>query len=337
MAQAVAVVIGSWRILSHPGKTRLRYSDAKEFIMGILVNWVANQGLSLGQDLFIEMLGLPSFEARVSEELERINQKLDILIEAPFRQARMHYLEGNIDKAKERLIEAISLNEFDLPSKAMYCRLLCESGNLALAVDYFEEIVRQFGPHVEAVPKSICNFYARYLVEERPLRATPQFSVDLGRRDSYYYRPVIIVCTLSCIVVRWESGSRPAWVGGTYTGGHSLLPKVTVYDWSGKLVMEAYANYSTMLAVSEEYLVIAKEVGFFSRSKIEVFRTRDGSRVALPHPLSAAHVAELFYPDQRFSFHVKSEWPSPSFDFTFSGARVRSPVADRGIISFAPE
>jgi hypothetical protein len=137
--------------------------------MGILASWAANQGLSLGQDLFSDMLELPSFEGKVVKELEQINQKLNIMIGSPFRKARMHLLEGNIQRAKDCLIEAISVNEFDLPARAMYCWLLYESGNCSLAVEYFEDIVAKFGPHVEIVPEPIRNLYARYLLEEKPL------------------------------------------------------------------------------------------------------------------------------------------------------------------------
>src|SRR5437660_4186135 len=139
--------------------------------MGLFTNWAMNRGLSLTESALRSVLGVSSFEAMVSEKIDTINQKLDILIGAPFRQAKFHLIEGSIEKSKDKLIEAMSLNELDLPAAALYTILLFKSGNVSLALDYSELLIRKFGPHGELVSKELIDVYKSHIRETRPLQA----------------------------------------------------------------------------------------------------------------------------------------------------------------------
>lgn len=179
--------------------------------MGVLVTWAATQGLNLGASLIGGLLGKASPDSMILEKLDLIDHKLDMLLAAPYRQAQMHFREGNLEKTKDKLIEAISLDEFDLPALAMYALLLCRTGNTDLAVDYFERLLRQFGPHVGIVPSEIVTAYRRYLYEREPLRAIQQFHIERPDRAWTSY-PTEIRCFLSGFVVSWEA--KPGTRGG---------------------------------------------------------------------------------------------------------------------------
>src|SRR4051812_36047678 len=112
----------------------------------IIVTWALSRGLTDLEGAIRTAAGGHTFEAVTRDQLTVIEKQLDSIIDAPFRQALMYFREGNLDKTKDKLIEAISLNELDLPANALYCTLLAAT-NPTLALQYQEEILRKFGPH----------------------------------------------------------------------------------------------------------------------------------------------------------------------------------------------
>ena len=43
----------------------------------------------------------------------------------PYKEALMHLREGNLDTCRDKLIQAVALNELDLPAKRLYAALAC--------------------------------------------------------------------------------------------------------------------------------------------------------------------------------------------------------------------
>jgi hypothetical protein len=289
--------------------------------MGLILVWAANKGLNLGESLFRELIGLKSFETILSEKLDLINQKLDILIGAPFRQARMHLLEGNIEKCKEKLIEAISLNEFDLPSMVLYSFLLYKSGNSSLALDYFEGIIRKFGPHPEITPKEITEVYCQYLVEEKPLRMIQGFDIcaenNMNDTDKVIY-PTDIYCTQSSIITIWKTMLDRGYGFGAQI---RATPRVIIYDWSGREIMNFEDFDPSILAFTEEYVAIMLASVRLWRKVIKVFRVKDGSEVMLPFSVTLEQLQRLFYIDHRLRAEKHVTW-APNAKLYFGGAEI---------------
>src|SRR5689334_2667834 len=75
----------------------------------------------------------------------RVESKLDRLIGAPFRAAHLLLREGDLGACRRKLIEAISLDELDLPALAMYAWLLLVTDRESLAYEYFGLLVDRFG------------------------------------------------------------------------------------------------------------------------------------------------------------------------------------------------
>lgn len=291
--------------------------------MGIFLNWAANKGMDYTKGSFTEMIGFPSFEAVISEKLDIINQKLDVLIQAPFRQAKMHLLEGNLDKCKDKLIEAISVNEFDLPAIALYSLLLFKSGNIPLALEYFEQIIKKFGPHKNLLSDKIVDIYSDYLNNEKPLRKIKPFIIKL---DSYRWYPVEINCSLSSIVIHWKPKDRHSWedIGGSR--GYHRHPRYTIHDWKGNVLFdnESYDWINSQIAiVTEEYLVIEIEKGLFFKTKQKkIFRVKDGYEVFCPYAISSEQFFKLFLVDKRFVSKIKSVSETAPADLSFGGAHI---------------
>ncbi len=284
--------------------------------MGIFVIWAGNRGLNLTEQFLRDALGLPAFETVVSEKLDIINQKLDILIESPFRQARMHLLEGNIEKCKDKLIEAISLNELDLPAITLYSMLLYKSGNIPLALNYFEEIIRKFGLHSELFSPKMIEICGEYVNEDKPLQNIQP--VEL-KPDDYALYPAEINCSLSSIIINWKpKKGQEMRGGGTYTPPEVISERIILYDWAGRKIKEL--KYYSIIAFTDEYLVVSFKKGiFFTKEIIEVYRTKDGSKVNLPFTVSAEQVAKLFSTDKSFTLRTPC-WESSSIKISFAGA-----------------
>lgn len=293
--------------------------------MGVVLGWAANKGLDLGENLFRELIGLKSFEAMLTEKLDLINQKLDILIGAPFRQARMHLVEGNIEKCKEKLIEAISLNEFDLPSMVLYSFLLYKSGNPSLALDYFEEVIRKFGPHPEIVPKEITGVYCQYLTEEKPLKKIRPFELCAEKHmkgPSTAIYPTEVYCTQSSIITVWKDRYYDVSGDGSFFGRPiRATPRIIVCDWSGSEIMNFQDFNPSILAFTEEYLAIMLESVKLWHKVIKVFRIRDGSEVMLPFAITSDQVKRLFYMDHRLRAEQQVAW-APDVKLYFGGAEI---------------
>jgi|GEM_PF-5759800 len=302
--------------------------------MGVISNWAGSRGLSLSEEFFSSLMGLRSFEAIVLEKLDLIDQKLDILIEAPFQQARMHLLEGNLDRCKDKLIEAISLNELDLPAITLYALLLYQSGKIPLSLEYFEQIIRKFGPHGSLLSNRVIEIYSEYVNEGKPLQAIASFNLQL---ESWIWYPLEIHCTLSSIIIKWQPMQGYSWEGAGM-GGHHRKPRITIHNWQGGLVLD-FETYSRVLpeilSVTEEYVVITIDTGlFFRKQEIKIFRTKDGSEVLTSKFNSPDQIAKLFLCDARFVGRTRSSSETLPLAVSFAGARVE--IAAHNPYSIAP-
>lgn len=287
--------------------------------MAIIATWAATRGLQLGEKAVLNMLGWPSFEQVVSEKLDIIDQKLDILIQAPFRQARMHFLEGNIEKCKDKLIEAISLNELDLPATFFYSLLLYESGNISLALDYFELVIRKFGPQREIVSDNVIQIYTDYINEDKPLGKIQSFCIP----DKQIYYPAEITCNLSSIIIKWKPKEGYQMTDSVHFP-MPRSPSISVYDWAGNWIKDFSLDDSgSISAFTPEYLVISYQPGlFFKKDVIEIFRTKDGSKVNVPFTITAEGVAKLFHSDPSSTLNILCS-KTFSTKVSFAGAVIK--------------
>jgi hypothetical protein len=249
--------------------------------MGIVSTWAAMRGLSLAEDVAKTTLGSHSPEIEALGRLDLIERKLDLLLDAPFRQAKMYLREGNLERCKEKVIEAISINELDLPALALYSILLRRSGRNDIATECYEDIVRKFGPHPDIVPDEIVGWFKEYCAQFAPVDATKGFTI-IAAEDNYY--PTDVWCSPWNIVSAWKHKERVFLARVLRV--HQ--PRIMAHDWQGKRLFTIEREEVSIEGVTGEYALVRIDA---ARS-LQVFGLSVGKLV--PHLFSEEKIARLF-------------------------------------------
>jgi len=286
--------------------------------MAILTAWIAGKGLDLSQEALGSVLGIPTFDGVARERLATIEQKLDTLIRAPFRQAQFYLRERDFASAKNKLIEAISHDEFDLSAQFLYSLILCWTGNAELGLFYLEELVHKFGPHPALIPAEIRDIFAEYITDVQPLRSIAPFKLDM---DSRAYYAAEVRCTLSGIVILWRPHPGTEYGGGWIIKVYNW-PQIFVYDWNGAVKFKIDAHSTrTIAGVTNRFLVLRRTDGLlFTRDAIEVLRITDGALVSTA--TTQQDIESTFNFDTRISLVVRSDRPVVPSTHHFAGARI---------------
>lgn len=250
--------------------------------MGIVSSWAAMRGLSLAEDAVKTTLGSHSPEAEALGRLDRIERKLDLLLDAPFRQAKMYLREGNFEKCKEKVIEAISLNELDLPALALYSILLRRNGRNDIASECYEDIVRKFGPHSDIVPDEIVGWFKDFCAQFAPVGSPRAFTI-IAAQDDYY--PTDVWCSPWNIVSAWKHRERVlmARVLGVDQ------PLIMAHDWQGKRLFAIEREEVSIEGVTGEYALVR----FDATRSLQVLGISLGKSV--PQQFSEEKTARLFF------------------------------------------
>ena len=281
--------------------------------MTILSTWIANRGLNLTESIVSRHLGLPNFQKVIDEKLSVIDKKLDILIEAPFLQAKMYLKENNLEKCKEKLIEAISLNELNLPALSLYTYLLLNNGQTELGIDYLEAILKKFGPHESILSNEIVNIYNEGVWNQKPKNNISPFDIKFGTAT-----PKKIICNMCNIIIHWkEYGSS----GGSSIAKTYNSDWIGVYDWNGNFIKSFSEGSPEIEILTEEYLILKIWKGvFFGKQVLKVFRTKDGNEVSTSTNLTDEKIRRLFIQENSRSFGNFESGSEPQL--TFAGAKI---------------
>lgn len=261
----------------------------------MIATWAFNRGLGLIEDILTEAFGRAQPEAQMRLQLDIIEKKLDLIIGAPFKQALMHLREGHRGKGKEKLIEAISLNELDLPAMALYCALL-QGEQPALALEYREEMLKKFGYHRDFVPAQLVTWGEQYLREGQPLRRKDRLELFPDDDDPDYY-PARVDISPWGIVVLWEWNQRRGLLEDVFGANKQRL---IAYTWEGSRQMEIQDRSIAVVAVTGDYVVVS------TSKSLAVWSIRSGH--AVPNQLSWETCRQLF---QTSALNITSplRWP----------------------------
>jgi hypothetical protein len=213
--------------------------------------------------------------------LTTIRSLLGIVIKAPYQQAVMHLREGELEKCKDKLIEAISLDELNLPAMLLYANILRFNQNYILALDVYWDVLEKFGFRQDLVPLPLFEAYRKKFFESR-IYLDNHSEIIVSFADENY--PQEVWCSLSGFVIRWK--------------GLAKILGIVVYEWSTvkgyswteksyKEVFYASQGNPSIGTVTNHYAVVQE-----STNEFVVYRLKDGSKV--PKTLSSAEFNKLF-------------------------------------------
>lgn len=208
----------------------------KEHIRAI-TKWARGKGLDFITDKILEtvlnqILGLKDVQDIFQKELNEINGKLNLILEAPYNEAIMYLREGNLKLCKERVITAITYNPLDLPALCLYIQLLRLEGNYILALDYYFELMDTFGLREDIIPKILIDIYEQHATRRKISLQGNKIEVNPG--DNSYAQEVW--CFQSGFSVTWKLKSNVfLW----FTQENDM---VNAYNWRGEEIFRAKPN-----------------------------------------------------------------------------------------------
>ncbi len=211
--------------------------------MQSLAAWSASQGLSIARGALGSALAGDQFEKAALDKLETVESKLDILIDAPFREAKMYLQEGDLVKCKERIVNAIAHNELNLAAQVLYCLLLIGEKKYDAALDRYGEILRRFGVHRDMIPDEVLDLFSKYSAREDLVESPKEFSVVAGH-DCY---PRSAWCSPWHFASLWEDTH---WSSSIFRSGRYRL---LVYDWHGVCQVSLKEKELSLWGITGEY------------------------------------------------------------------------------------
>jgi hypothetical protein len=171
--------------------------------MDTVLSWLFNKGIEalsgvLADELERSLRTEDNVEVFLRQQLADLEDKIDTVLQAPAKQALMHLKEGNLVQYRDKLIEAISHNDFDLGSLLMYINLLRREGRYCLALDYQWELMDRFGPRADIVPRPLLEVYVakqeQALVDNAKTRKWSYEEVDYHCREIHVSAGGVITC-----------------------------------------------------------------------------------------------------------------------------------------------
>lgn len=150
-----------------------------------LTTFLVSKGVQEFSRQALAALKVDTFDVLVKKYLYRIDQKLDVLLNAPYRSATMLLREGDIDNARKKLIDAIAHDALHVAARILYIYVLCFQKKYALAAKLYFEFLDDFGYREDLVPSVIYDAYCesinRFCFDspEEDLKNSPPHSVRL--------------------------------------------------------------------------------------------------------------------------------------------------------------
>ena len=244
----------------------------------VIAPWAVKAGLDLSKTAIMSYLDIQSLENLLQGTLAKIETKMDRLIQVPYRVAIMDLREGKLEKAKDKLKDAVNLEPFNLPAKLLYIYLLCFEKKYDLALDYYLEFLEQFSFRKDLIPPPLYKAYTKKVLETKVLIDVPESKISL-RYGNYESERKFYVDSFWCspkgIAIRW---GKKGFLSDTFA--------VNAFNWRGKLLFETECC-SDIKMVTGTYVVV--EEG----DKYTAYSLEGGSKV---EELTEVQFKDIFLP-----------------------------------------
>jgi hypothetical protein len=169
---------------------------------------------SLIKELF---LSGPNNSSILDSRLQEMNDKLDSLISAPYKNAQLYLRTNRLDKAETELIDAIHKDPLNLMARIMLIQLLTKNEYYDEAVRQYWSILHSFGLREDIVPKWIIDLYKDYISEGikiaeggDAIKICPECAGVLYNRKGHVNQ---VWFSQNCCAVQWKVDKEefPTW------------------------------------------------------------------------------------------------------------------------------
>jgi hypothetical protein len=267
--------------------------------MSVFVDWAAKKGIQLATDkaqslveqTIEEYLNVGSIESLIYDEIKKVSNQLSLVLDAPYKEALMHFREGNIDKCRDKLITAINYDELNLPAWRLYLAILRTEKKYELVLDYGWELLHIFGFRPDLVAEPVYEAYVEQYFKQNIMVGAPQIEVRFD--DNYYAKE--IWCSPGGFVARCKT-----WFV-RYTK-IPFFPRYALFGFAWRegatpevdQVFELRKASPTLHTLTARYAIVDQDGEYIA------YRLRDGFR--RPNTLSFEQCRQLFpHPNKRLS------------------------------------
>lgn len=252
-------------------------------------------GLKISEDVIRKVLNIPTVQTLIQREVSVSKRLLDVFREAPYIQAQKHLEDGEIEKSKDKVIEAMSVNELDLRARILYIYLLSFEGKYGRVLEECLELLEMYGFREELIPPippSLFKKYVKYYTNSK-IKLVP-----FEKWWIWDYNLKEIWCSFGGIVTKWKS--FPNYV-------------IKAFSWEGKDLFEV--KEKEIKIVTSRYAILGS-----SRGPYDVYRLSSGFH--LPIELSPEAFTALFSQSDKYKDLIDSSYTL--FDeFTFKNVTIK--------------
>lgn len=244
--------------------------------MGPITGFITNKAL---QEIWILLEN--SFKDTVTLEQVScvINDKLDLLKNASYKAACTYLREGNLEKFKEKIIDTISFDEFNLVAQLAYIKLLISEQKYQIAFEQYWNIMDKYGCISSVVPQLIIDEYVRNNHKNIVFpKGTVVLFPGLGDSRLKKYEVSGIWISRNIFVAEWK---RPKSNWFFFSKNHFDRYIISVSNVNSCQILKFQDQNVEIIAVTNMYLVLkvdyslklfdanGKEVSYVSESQIE--------------------------------------------------------------------
>lgn len=212
--------------------------------MDAIASFLLNKGLDLAVEAAKSEIMANGREQAIYRNALEINNKIDLLLEGPFKEALYYLREKNYQRAKEKLIESLSLNFYHVPTLRLLIEQYVRERKPHIALKYLDDLFEVVGFRSDIIPKRILNTYIGKLSKRKFTIANNSPS---GIILLQYHSPSQLWFTNHGIIIEWIRDR----------GYGDISSVITATDWPNwDFYININYSFSKVVFVSEKVLAV---------------------------------------------------------------------------------
>ena len=227
---------------------------ASEKIINTVVGFLSNQYLSQIWNLFENYFHDPITLEQVVSKIDMLNDKLDIFKNAPYQAAYTYFREGNLEKFRDKLIDTMSIDKFNLAAQLLYIKLLLSEGRHQIAFEQYWNIMDKFGCLKEIVPEILINEYKKQNFKNLHFTEAPIILIP-GSHDCIFKKFHITEAWASrnIFIAKWMK-PKSSWF--FFSKNHFDRYVITVANAHKQCILYLKDTENEIVAVTNHYIAL---------------------------------------------------------------------------------
>ncbi len=216
-------------------------------MMSPVTQWLTTKSLDFITEYLKQSFLDKNIEGLIYQQNIEIIHNLKLLIDAPYKQAIMHLRLNEIECAKNKLIEALSMNEFDISARLLYIRVLLYLGYIQEAIEQYWKLYCDFTFDAALFPNPIYDIFNSTNIME-PKISERDFEFRIGHDNDFTnYQADNLLIFARGIICSWVSEKH-------FLGFPYCKYGMTIVDWNNNCLVERH-GYHEIIYFSYNFVI----------------------------------------------------------------------------------